>query len=64
MSDRQHASNEYDMLKGCVNRLFVTDDIDELPRLYRGAIYHLGEIYEYGLERLREKETAEKAEKN
>lgn len=50
--DFQEASNEYDMLKGSVNRIFVTDDMEELPRLYEGAIYHLGQIYRYGYDRL------------
>ena len=52
MSNYQEASNEYDMLKGCINRIFVTDDKEELPKLYGGAIYHLGQIYRYGEERL------------
>lgn len=52
MSSYQEAKNDYNMLKGCVNRIFVTDDMEELPRLYAGAIYHLGDIYKYGMERL------------
>ena len=51
MSNYQEASNEYDMLKGCINRIFVTDDKEELPSLYGGAIYHLGQIYKYGEQR-------------
>lgn len=31
---KQTADNEYDMLKGCMNRMFVTDDPDELMRMY------------------------------
>lgn len=53
MSSYQEASNDYDMLKGCVNRIFVTDDMEELPHLYAGAVYHLGDIYKYGMERLK-----------
>jgi len=52
MADYQEARNEYDMLKGCVNRMFVTDDREELPRLHQGALYHLGLIYQYGVDRL------------
>lgn len=52
MLDYQDASNEYDMLKGCVNRMFVTHDKEELPRLRQGALYHLGLIYQYGVDRL------------
>lgn len=56
MSSYQEASNEYDMLKGCIDRIFVSHDINELPHLYAGAVYHLGDIYKYGMERLRGKE--------
>ena len=59
MSNYQEASNEYDMLKGCINRMFVTDDKEELPDLYGGAIYHLGQIYRYG-----EKRFSERSEKD
>lgn len=52
MSDHQKASNDYDMLKGCVNRMFVTDDKEELPKLHQGALYYLGLIYQYGVDRL------------
>lgn len=47
----QKASNEYDMLKGCVNRIFVTNDKEELPALYAGALNHLSLIFLYGKER-------------
>lgn len=52
MGSYQEASNDYDMLKGCVNRIFVTDDMEELPRLYSGAMYHFSRIYQYGCDRL------------
>lgn len=52
MSSYQEARNYYDLLKGCVNRIFVTDDIDELPRLYSGAMHHFSCIYQYGCDRL------------
>lgn len=55
MGSYKEASNDYDMLKGCVNRIFVTDDINELPHLYASAVYHLGDIYKYGMERLRKR---------
>lgn len=48
--DYQEASNKYDMLKGCVNRMFVTDDMEELPKLHHGALYCLGLIYKYGVD--------------
>lgn len=51
----QKASNEYDMLKGCVNRIFVTNDKEELPALYAGALNHLSLIFLYGKERFSER---------
>ena len=54
--NRQRARNESDMLDGCRNRLFVTDNPDELPWLYSGALYHLREIYKYAAARLAKKE--------
>lgn len=35
MSSYQEAKNDYNMLKGCVNRIFVTDDMEELPGCMR-----------------------------
>lgn len=62
MGSYKEASIDYEMLKGCVNRIFVTDDMDELPHLYASAVYHLGDIYKYGMERLRKRneDTADK----
>lgn len=48
----QKASNDYDMLKGCVNRMFITDDREELPRLYESAKRYLDLIYDYGCKRM------------
>lgn len=53
--DYQKASNDHDMLMCCVNRLLISDDKEELPKLYKGARYHLACIYSYGLERLAKK---------
>ena len=55
MSDYQKASNDYDMLKGCVNRIFVTDDKEELISLYTSAIHYLSLIFLYGKERFSER---------
>lgn len=48
----QKAHTYYDMLKGDINRIFVTDDKEELPRLYEGAKYYLDLIYAYGHKRM------------
>lgn len=51
----QEASNNYDMLKGCVNRMFVSDDLTELPKLHAGALHYLEKIYTYGKKRLEDR---------
>lgn len=53
--DYQEASNNYDMLKGCVNRIFVTDDKEELISLYGGALHYLSLLFLYGKERFSER---------
>lgn len=49
------AHNDYEMLKGCVNRIFITDDKEELISLYGASIYHLSRIFLYGDERFSER---------
>lgn len=53
---KQTADNEYDMLKGCMNRMFVTDDPDELMRMYQSAIWKIDIIRQYNTVRLAKKE--------
>lgn len=53
---KQTADNEYDMLKGCMNRMFVTDDPDELMRMYQSAIWQIDIIRQYNTVRLAKKE--------
>lgn len=48
--------NDYDMLKGCVNRIFVTDDISELFQMYNSAKRLIDMIYEYHENRVRQLE--------
>lgn len=55
MNDYQKAHNDYDMLKGCVNRIFVTDDKEELITLYGCALHYLSLIFNYGKERFSER---------
>lgn len=52
----QQARGEYDMLQGCMNRMFVTDDPDELMRMYRSAIRQIDTIRKYNTMRLAMKE--------
>lgn len=44
--------NEYDMLKGNVNRMFLTDEVAELVKMYEFAQKRLERIYEYHYARL------------
>lgn len=37
--------NEADMLQGNINRMMVTDDKDELLKMYTFALERLGKIY-------------------
>lgn len=48
----QGAHNEYDMLRGNINRMFLTDDAAELVRMYEFAQKRLEIIYEYHYARL------------
>lgn len=55
----QEASNNYDMLKGCVNRIFITDDKEELISLYGSALHYLSLLFLYGKERFSERSETE-----
>lgn len=48
----QEARNEYDMLKGNVNRMFLTEEVAELVKMYEYAQKRLEKIYEYHYGRL------------
>lgn len=48
----QETRNEYDMLKGNVNRMFLTDEVAELVKMYEFAQKRLERIYEYHYARL------------
>ena len=39
--------NEADMLQGNINRMVVTDDNEELLRMYAFALERLGKIYRH-----------------
>lgn len=39
--------NEYDMLKGNINRMFLADDVKELLIMYDFAKQRIEKIYEY-----------------
>ena len=50
--DLREAHNEYDVLKGNVNRMFLTDEVAELVKMYEFAQKRLEKIYEYHYGRL------------
>lgn len=53
----QSMCNEYDMLKGCINRIFITDDREELLRMRDGAKFCIDRLFELGIVRVdKEKE--------
>lgn len=60
--DYRVAHEDYETLKGAVNRLFVTDDIEEIPRLYNSAVYRLYRICDYAQRRLAPAAEQEKTE--
>lgn len=53
--NKQEAHDEYDMLKGNVNRMFLTDDAAELVKMYEVAQKRIERIYEYHCTRINNK---------
>lgn len=53
--NEQEAHNEYDMLRGNMNRMFLTDDVAELVKMYEFAQKRIERIYEYHYARLNNK---------
>ncbi len=43
-----------DMLEGNINRMFITDDMDEMDVMYETAVQRLNAIYEGNKKRLEE----------
>lgn len=43
---------EIDMLRGNINRICVTDNVEEIERMYKFAKLRLDEIYNYNLSRI------------
>jgi hypothetical protein len=46
--------NESDMLKGNINRMCITDDIEEINRMYEVAKNRLRIIYQENVDRISE----------
>lgn len=46
--------NEADMLTGCKNRMCITDEEEELDRLYCGLGLYAANLYRMNLKRIRE----------
>lgn len=53
---RIEISNNVNMLEGCKNRMCVTDDAEELVRLYGGLIRYATALFELNCERICDKE--------
>ncbi|MBC5712494.1 hypothetical protein H8S75_31830 [Hungatella sp. L12] len=54
---RNQILNEADMLEGCRNRMCITDDEQELERLYCGLGLRAANLYHMNLRRIREMES-------
>lgn len=59
MDSYQKASDGYDMLKDCINKMSIADDKEGLFFLYMGALHNLVGIYEYNKERLEQRDKDE-----
>ena len=53
----QEMRNEKDMLEGNINRMFVTDDMDELCSMYMFAKERLDTLFRENCKRIIEKNT-------
>lgn len=51
--------NSVDMLKGCINRMCVTDDMDELRRCLTSSMCSLSELYVVNRQKLLERFSSE-----
>lgn len=47
--------NSVDLLKGCINRMCVTDDLDELDKRFIGAVCMLSDLYAVNKKRIAER---------
>ena len=52
--------NSVDMLKGSINRMCVTDDLDELRKMLTSAMCCLSDLYVVNREKLIERKKLEK----
>lgn len=50
--NRRQADNAYEMLHGELNRIFVSDDPEEIRRMFDAALHNLGIIIAFGSGRL------------
>lgn len=46
-SYKDEADYELDMLRGNINRMFISDDIDEIMKMYIYAKFRINLIYHY-----------------
>lgn len=53
ISDWNQLNNEIDMLKGNVNRICITSDLEEAEKMYFAVIHRMNEIYEYNVKRIK-----------
>lgn len=54
---RNQIYNEADMLEGCKNRMCITDDENELSRLYVSLNLYAANLFQMNLKRIRYDQT-------
>ena len=57
-------NNIYDLLQGCINRICVTDNEDEITQMFLGATRKLLELSDISVRRIRIKEYLKKEGEN
>ena len=51
--------NSVDLLEGCIHRMCVTDDFDELRKMLTNAMCRLSDLYVVNREKLKERKKQE-----
>lgn len=53
--NREEMLSEVDMLRGNINRICVSDDVEEISQMYHYALTRLEEIMKYNVRRVVER---------
>lgn len=55
-----NSNNDYDMIIGCLNRICVTDNEDEIDKMVCGLVHHIESISKENRKRIRIKSILDK----